>query len=172
VTAADLIAFEQIGFSGGFPVYTYVNAARATTAGLNLSAAVKGGGNQVALSYQFLPIAHDTSRCADENPYFCTEDDGATRLPLRPMHVAQANAQITVPGTGTVVFARAGFRSATESTDGLLAPGGLLLAMGMTQKLFSNFDFTLNAENLLDVTDPRFGPKPGRYIQGSIRASF
>ena len=59
-------------------------------------------------------------------------------------------------------------------SDTPAAPGALILSAGVRQPVTifgqDGAELVVGFENLLDQTDPVFGPKPGRHVSISLRA--
>ena len=75
--------------------------------------------------------------------------------------------------TDTTLFFRTEALSERPLVDAV-APGAVILAAGVRQPvpLFGTdgAELVVGLENLLDHTDPVFGPKPGRHVSVNLRA--
>jgi hypothetical protein len=181
----DLITEQGAGTTdAGIPRFSYENAARAFTAALTTRA--KTGPVDVVIAalrleatWQYLLNAVDASGCPVDDAWFCGADDGARSLPLRPAHALDLTARATFPTT-TTLFARADLMSERPLVDDV-APASALLSIGVRQpvRIGANgsggggdddgAEIVLAVENLLDQTDPVFGPKPGRHVTVNLR---
>ncbi len=174
----DLITEQAAGTTAaGIPLFSYGNASRAWTAALSTRAKV--GPVQaaaVALSldatWQYLLNAVDASGCPADDPWFCGADAGARSLPLRPAHAVDVTARATLSSTSTTFFARADLMSERPLPDAV-APGSVVLACGVRQPIElgagDGAELMVGLENLLDQTDPVYGPKPGRHVSVNLR---
>ena len=170
----------------GIPVFTYANASRALTAALTTRlkvgrVPVSVAGMHTALSvdatWQFLLTAVDLSACPTTSLLPCSAAEGARSLPLRPTHAVDVTGRVLLLATDTTLFARVDGMTERPLIDAV-APAALILSAGLRQPvaLFGGSDGTegaelvLGLENLLDQTDPVFGPKPGRHISINLRA--
>ncbi len=152
----------------GTPVFSYTNAARAYTSGVNLRARVGTlWGASVDVSYQYLINAVDASLCPLDNPYFCQQQ--AASLPLRPVHSLAATAHYAVRATDTALFVRSNYTSERVFDVDTTAPATIDISAGLRQPLFEHAELTLEFANLLDGYDARFGPKPGRHVSFLLR---
>ncbi|MBM4280753.1 MAG: TonB-dependent receptor [Deltaproteobacteria bacterium] len=174
----DLITEAPAGTTdAGIPRFTYANAARAWTATLTTRAAVGPVDlNAVALrleaTWQYLLNAVDASACPADDPWLCSADAGARSLPLRPTHAVDLTAKATLPTTATTFFFRADLLG-ERPLVGDVAPPSAVLALGVRQPFPIGDDdgaeLMVGVENLLDHTDPVFGPKPGRHVSVNLR---
>jgi outer membrane receptor protein involved in Fe transport len=157
----------------GIPVFSYVNADRALTAGVDAHLSLQLPWRiAIDLGYQWLALATDTSSCPPNNPWLCPAADGARTLPLRPSHSFRANGSWVIPVTETVLFLRANAIDARVVDSTTAAAGYLDIGVGLTQELFEHTELLVAADNLLDAYDSTFGPKPGRSARVSVRAFF
>ncbi|MDP2340009.1 MAG: TonB-dependent receptor [Deltaproteobacteria bacterium] len=170
----DLITEDADSASvDGIPIFTYRNAARAWTAALTTRAKVGPvpvgvGSVRLDLTWQYLLNAVDVSACPDDDPWLCSAAQGATSLPLRPAHSVDATGRFTLRATDTVLFVRADAMSERPLVVDV-APAALILAAGVRQPILQNMEVVVGFENLLDQSDPVFGPKPGRHISIGFR---
>jgi outer membrane receptor for ferrienterochelin and colicins len=182
----DLITESAAGTTdAGIPLFTYANATRALTAAITTR--VKLGGVDVPFvpfvplrvsfdgTWQYLVAALDASGCPDEDPltaWTCSADQGARSLPLRPAHAVDLTARVLLVPTNTTVFFRTdllGERPVVDET----APASAVLALGVRQPVAfpggDGAEIVVGLENLLDQTDPVYGPKPGRHVTLNFR---
>jgi outer membrane receptor for ferrienterochelin and colicins len=174
----DLITEAPAGTTdAGIPRFTYANAARAWTATLTTRAAVGPVDvGAVALrleaTWQYLLNAVDASACPADDAWLCGADEGARSLPLRPAHALDLTAKATLPVTATMLFFRADLLG-ERPLLGDVAPASAVLALGLRQPIrFADDDgaeLMVGVENLLDHTDPVYGPKPGRHVSVNLR---
>lgn len=154
----------------GIPVFTYRNASRAWTAAVTTRASigplpVGPLAFKIDGTWQYLLNAVDASPCPPEDPWLCPQ---ATSLPLRPAHAVDVTGRIVIKATDTVFFVRTDALSERPLVDDL-APAAFILSAGVRQTVFDSAEFVVGFENLLDQTDPVFGPKPGRHISFNLR---
>lgn len=157
----------------GIPIFSYANVARAYTAGINTSllwTPIEYA--SIQLNYQYLANAVDASRCPESNPYFCTATEGAVSLPLRAAHALHVKGRYQFLETGTTIFSHVDYLDARPIAATEIAPAFIDVGIGIQQMLGDQWTITASWENLLDIYDPTFGPKPGRFAQASIRATF
>jgi outer membrane receptor for ferrienterochelin and colicins len=160
-------------------VYTYRNVARAVTSGLNLRLSIaEVNGVSFSLGYQYLFGAVDATACPEENPWFCSEEDGAEELLGRSPHSGNARVGYRLAATDTTFFARTDFLDERIVCLGIgcrertKVSGYVRLGAGIRQDLFGYGELLLAFDNLLDTYDPRYGPKPGRHVTFSLRGSL
>jgi hypothetical protein len=174
----DLVTESPAGTTAaGIPRFTYENASRAWTATLTTRTAagpvdLAGVALRVEATWQYLLNAVDASGCPSADPWFCDATDGARSLPLRPAHALDVTARATWSPTATSVFARADLLSERPVVDDV-APASAVLACGLRQPVRFGADdgaeIVVAVENLLDHTDPVYGPKPGRHVSVNLR---
>ena len=162
---------------GGIPVFTYGNSAHAFTSALTtrLRLARIPLGRTALLSFvgswQYLLAANDTAGCPPGNPWFCGADEGARALPLRPTHAVDLTLRTLLRATDTTVFTRFDLLSERPLINDI-APGSMVVSAGIRQPVViggANGEVLVGLENLLDQTDPVFGPKPGRHATFQLR---
>ncbi|MBI1945370.1 MAG: TonB-dependent receptor [Deltaproteobacteria bacterium] len=167
----DLIGESSAGNEDGVPVFSYENRARAYTSGVNVRATLGPFvGLGLDVSYQYLINAVDSSSCPSDNPWFCSPDEGAVSLPLRPAHSLDINARFRVEETGTVIFVRGDVMSERPLDVVSVAPASLVTTFGLRQSLFEHVEGTLSLANVFDAYHPIYGPKPGRALMVGLRA--
>ena len=170
----DLITEDADSASAdGIPIFTYRNASRAWTAAVTTRAKVGPlpvvvGDVSLDLTWQYLLNAVDVSACPAGDPWLCGPQDGAVSLPLRPTHSVDLTGRFRLRATDTVLFARADALSERPLVVDV-APAALILAAGVRQPILDHLEVVVGFENLLDQTDPVFGPKPGRHISINLR---
>lgn len=160
------------------PIYTYGNIARAYTAGVNVAGSLMAFWNlNVDVTYQYLYNAVDASKCPRSNPYFCSARQGATSLPLRSPHALQMKARYTVPRWKTVLFVQGSFLD--KRSLGVLsgnvakeAPAFTTVGVGFRQPIYDHAEVFATLDNLMDVYNATYGPKPGRSVMLSYRSWF
>ena len=144
-------------FEGAVPVFSYLNLPRVFTQGVNLNAQMNPlYGFSLEASVQFLLNAQDSSDCPEDNPWFCSENQGARRLPLRPSFSGHLGARYKIASTGTGLFSQADFMNARVIDADTQSPGFFLLSAGVTQSLSKHLNLQATFGNLLDAYDPRF----------------
>ena len=122
------------------------------------------------VGYQYLINAVDSSSCPSGNPWFCSVDEGAVSLPLRPAHSLDVNARFRVEATGTVIFLRGDLMSERPIDAVSVAPASFVTAFGLRQSLFEHVEGTVSVDNVFDAYHPIYGPKPGRALMVGVRA--
>jgi hypothetical protein len=126
----------------------------------------------VDVTWQYLLTAVDLSGCPADVP-FCGADEGARSLPLRPAHSLDVTGRVLLAATDTTLFCRLDAMSERPLVDAV-APGAVVLAAGVRQPISifgdDGAELVVGLENLLDQTDPVFGPKPGRHVSVNLRA--
>ncbi len=166
----------------GIPVFSYGNASRALTSALTTRLRLGRmpmhalGLIHVAVgvdvTWQYLLTAVDLSGCPADVP-FCGADEGARSLPLRPAHSLDVTGRVLLAATDTTLFCRLDAMSERPLVDAV-APGAVVLAAGVRQPISifgdDGAELVVGLENLLDQTDPVFGPKPGRHVSVNLRA--
>jgi outer membrane receptor for ferrienterochelin and colicins len=166
----------------GIPVFSYGNANRALTSALTTRVRLGRlpmhalGLLHVAVgvdaTWQYLLAAVDLSGCPAD-VQFCSAAEGARSLPLRPAHSVDVTGRVIVTATDTTLFARLDAMTERPLVD-VVAPGALILSAGVRQPVTifgqDGAEFVVGLENLLDQTDPVFGPKPGRHVSINLRA--
>jgi outer membrane receptor protein involved in Fe transport len=169
----NLITEVTNGDVDGVPLFTYANAARAYTAGINTRLSVGPFfGARLDVAYQYLINAVDASACPPSNPYFCGAAEGARSLPLRPAHALDATLRYRVEATSTTLFGRADALGERPIDRDTTAPASFVLAFGVRQPFLEHYEAMVAVENILDAYDPIFGPKPGRHLSLLLRGSY
>lgn len=154
---------------GGIPIFTYDNIARSSTAGLNVRlSSGTWNGFSASLGYQYLAIANNAEACPESNPYFCSAEEGATSLPLRPIHSATGRIGYAYKPWGTRVFGLLDAQSDRAVAAGETAPGFMRLTVGARQTLGDKIDLMVSVGNLTDAYDAVYGPKPGRHLNVAL----
>jgi outer membrane receptor for ferrienterochelin and colicins len=166
----NLIAETLSGLDNqGVPIFTYANRARAYTAGINARTRIGPFfGAALDFSYQYMANAVDASACPEDNPYFCSVEEGAVSLPLRPAHSVAGTLRYTVAATSTQLFVRVNGMSERILNATISSPGFVLFATGVKQPIMDVADLQFSVQNLLDTYDAAFGPKPGRRVSLSL----
>jgi len=167
----------------GIPVFTYDNASRALTTALTFRLRMRNVKLPtpvqlrvgVDATWQYLIAALDLSGCPAD-VVVCGADDGAASLPLRPAHSIDVTGRIVVEATNTTLFVRGDALSERPLIDDT-APGAVILSAGVRQPVRlpghrEGAEVVVGLENLLDHTDPVFGPKPGRHVSVNLRAWY
>src|SRR5690606_15300489 len=88
------------------PLFTYVNAARAATGGVNGSVVLSVDSASIDVSAQWLPLAQDSSACPADEPFLCDASRGARALPLRPTGALHAGLRLS-PHDSLELYGRA-----------------------------------------------------------------
>ncbi len=167
----------------GIPVFSYGNASRAMTSALTTRLRLKNVRLPTPMAlrvgldatWQYLIAALDLSACAPD-ALVCGAADGATSLPLRPAHSIDVTGRLIVEATNTTLFVRTDALSERPLIDDT-APGAVIVSAGVRQPVRlpghrEGAELVLGLENLLDHTDPVFGPKPGRHLSVNLRAWY
>jgi len=166
----------------GIPVFSYGNASRAMTSALTTRVRLGRmpmhalGLLHIAVgvdaTWQYLLTAVDLSGCPADVP-FCSAAEGARSLPLRPAHSVDVTGRVVLTATDTTLFGRLDAMTERPLVDAV-APGALILSAGVRQPVTifgqDGAELVVGLENLLDQTDPVFGPKPGRHVSINLRA--
>ena len=166
----------------GIPVFSYGNASRAMTSAVTTRLRLGRmpmhalGLLHVAVgvdaTWQYLLAAVDLSGCPADVP-LCGAAEGARSLPLRPAHSVDVTGRVVVTATDTTLFARLDAMTERPLVD-TIAPGALILSVGVRQPVaifgHDGAELVVGFENLLDQTDPLYGPKPGRHVSVNLRA--
>lgn len=164
---------EPLDPATGIPIFSYENVARSYTSGLHAAAAIQGfWGFSGDLGYTYIWNAVDASACPETNPYFCSVDEGAISLPLVAAHSVHVGTRYLVRATGTSLSGHVEFLSPRPVSENQTAPAFVLAGVGLRQPILDHAEVNLRAENLADMYDPVFGPKPGLNARVNVRAWF
>jgi outer membrane receptor for ferrienterochelin and colicin len=164
----DLIVEAPAGVTAaGVPLFSYENADRAGTGGLNVAGSVGTDVVRVDVSGQWLPFAQDSSACPVDDPFFCSAAAGARSLPLRPVFAVHAGLRFT-PADGTEFYGRIDSLSERVVDEVTTAPAFVEVGLTLQQRLSSQLGVLFAVDNLLDQYDPDFGPRPGRVFRTSL----
>jgi outer membrane receptor for ferrienterochelin and colicins len=164
---------EPLDPATGIPIFSYENIARAYTAGAHLQATlVEFWGFAGDMGYTYVFNAVDASRCPDENPYFCSSDEGAISLPLVPQHNFHVGGRYRIRATDTSLSGHVEYMSFRPVSETSTAPEFIMAGVGIRQAILDHAEVNLRAENLLDMYDPVYGPKPGLNVRLNVRAWF
>ena len=145
-------------------LYSYINIANARTAGLDVigRAHRMPGGLRLDAHYTWLPLAVDL---ADN-----------TRLPLRSMHAATIQLSGTWLDDRLTAWATIGATSALSAPDGEPDPPPdrvtAIWNVGAGWAVRDVGTIRLEGRNLLNVTDPRWGPAPGVHLRASLELNL
>jgi outer membrane receptor for ferrienterochelin and colicins len=165
----SLITEQNAGTdTNGTPIFSYGNAARATTLTLTLHTDVRPHRwLHAQADWQWLPVAADVSACPD-GTWLCT----GTRLSLRAAHQATLRFDGPLPTGATWMSQWVG--TSARVIDGgpaaTSAPSSLVWTLGLVQPLSTWAEVSFHVHNVLDQYDATYGPKPGRQGMLSLRA--
>ena len=123
----------------GIPVFSYGNASRALTSALTTRARLKnvrlptpfGLRVGVDATWQYLIAALDLSACPP-GALVCGADEGASSLPLRPVHSVDLTGRLLIDATNTTLFVRTDALSERPLVDDI-APGAVIISAGVRQ---------------------------------------
>lgn len=159
---------------GQGPRNIYTNIGSSVTAGVNLRIALDEiFGVSAKAGYAWLPLAQDISQCPTEDPFLCSELNGAKPLYGVSEHSVWLQAQYRLALTGTTFFTHITLNSDRAIPFQVARiPGYALGRAGISQSLFGHMSLQLTGENLLDVVDPTLGSVNGRTVQILLRGNL
>ena len=150
-----IVTVDTPGMAG---LFSYGNVGEAHSAGTNASAQLRAlpGGLSLLANYTWLPLA--SARGSQE------------RLPLRPRHAGRAELRGAWLGGNLEAWCDVNARAPVQAPDGSgQVSSYALVGLGAGYRWGPWARLIVDANNLLDQTDPTWGPAPGFNLMTTLQ---